>query len=208
MTVTALDEPYRAARDHRAGIEWWEDHGWPPLPLPLLIAVLLVAVLTVAAVRVNYAATYQPLYFGTGAVGPATFDLFKPVSDKFAVTRWLVIAKPGETATFEYGVENNGSDPVTIYDVPTSPDDYIYVSMGWESIREHGQHHALPVVVRPHETVELLLSIRKPACDPNGADYTINHLLIHYRAFGFSHILDSPLYGNTTAPIEVCWYQR
>jgi hypothetical protein len=199
MAATALEVPLSA------DVRRYSKHRLSDWVRPSTIGLLLVGVLAAAGARIGYAATYQPLSFGTGGYGPFTYDGFKPVSDGFATTRWLVVAKPGTTATFEYGIDNNGDDPVTIYDVPSSPDDFVAVSMAWASFRDERKVHKLPVVVPPHGVVELLLSIRKPVCPGNGMGATIDSLTIHYRAFGFSHIIEEPLFGTSVAPIEVCW---
>lgn len=204
MGVTALEAHVRT--DRSAGLDWWDNHGWPPVPLPILMVIVLVAVLAGGAARISYAATYQPLEIGTGAIGPATGEGFKPISDGFETTRWLLVAKPGTTATFEFGVYNNGSDPVTIYDAPQSPDDPVVISMAWAPFRDGVQPRRLPVVVRPHQLVELRLSIRKPTdCPGNGMGAEINSLTIHYGAFGFNHSIEAPMVGDGFAPIEVCY---
>ncbi|MDQ1684258.1 MAG: hypothetical protein QOC82_995 [Frankiaceae bacterium] len=200
MTTAALDRPRIDA------VQWWRDHGWPPIPLPLVIGVLLVAVLAAAGARIDYAATYQPLQFG-GSFGPVTPDSLDAVSDGFDTTRWLVVGAPGAIATLEYGLRNTGSDPVTVYDVPSDPYDPVKLSMGWATLRDPTPR-ALPVVIPPHGSVELLLSIRNPVCQPNGGHYSLDHLVVHYRAFGFSHTLDQPLYGFGMAPIEICAHRH
>lgn len=198
MTATVVDLPLSA------DIRRYSKHRLSDWLRPWTIGLVLAAVLAGAAARIVYAVTYQPLYFGTGSYGPFTFDGFKPVSDGFATTRWLLVAKPGTRATFEYGIDNNGDDPVTIYDVPPDPYDPVALSMAWAPLTNERAVHKLPVVVPPHGVVELLVSIRKPACNGDGG-MTIDSLTIHYRAFGFSHAIDEPLFGDAVAPIEVCW---
>jgi len=199
--VAALEAPVRTNR--AAGLDWWDNHGWPPVPLPILMVMALVAICAIAVARVDYAVTYQPLRFGNGAYGPVSG--FEAVDDGFATTRWLLVAKAGATGTFEYGVYNDGDDPVTIYDVPQPTDDVVYTSMAWATMQDRDDVHKLPVVVPPHKTVELLFSVRKPPCPGNGVGMTIDSLVVHYRAFGVSHAVDLPLSGFSVAPIEVCW---
>jgi len=207
VAATSLDLPAWADRGNPPGINLWSRGAWPRIPFPVLVAVLLVAVLGAASARIAYAATYQPLSFGGGSYGPFNGSGLKPLNDGFGTSRWVVVAKPGAMATFMYAIENDGDDPVTIYDVPDSPDDFIYTSMAWtplEQFEPDSTPHRLPVVVRPHQTIELLLSIRVPECAKDSGSYEINSLTIHSRAFGFSHTISLPLYGNTVEPIVSC----
>jgi hypothetical protein len=176
----------------------------PRIPAPFVIGLLIVGVLAGAAVRIDYAARYQPIVFEGGSFGPAS-DGWKPVSDGFATTRWLLTAKPGTTSTFAYAITNSGADPVTIYDVPASPNDWIYESHGWSPVDEPYEVHQLPVVLHPHQAVEFLFSIRKPVCPGPGGRTEIGAIPIFYRAFGFSHMLLMPLSRDGMEPIEVCW---
>ncbi len=204
MAVTFLEVPFRADVVYRDRLRWRR----PRWLLPVVISLLIVGVLGGSAARITYAATYQPLAFDSGDYGPQSAG-WKPVNDGFETTRWLLTAKAGATATFAYGIENRGSDPITIYDVPDAPGDWIYTSWRWASTLYYSPAiHRLPAVVAPHQTIELLYSIRKPACQPDTADTEINALVVHYRAFGFSHTLTAPMVGRTLEPIEVCWHQR
>jgi hypothetical protein len=199
VTATAVEAPLRA------DIRRYSKHQLSDWVRPFTIGLVLVAVLAGAGARIGYAATYQPLEFGSGGYGPFTADAFKPVSDGFETTRWLLVAKPGTTATFEYAIANNGDDPVTLYDVPPAPDDWIQTSMAWEPLRNGATVQKLPVVIKPHQSVELLYSIRKPSCAGEAGFTTLESVTLHYRAFGFSHTVEEPLQGWNVQPIVVCW---
>ena len=131
MAVTALEVPLRA------DVRRYRKDRLPAWVRPLTIGVLLVAVLAAAGARIHYAATYQPLQFGSGTYGPYGSAGWKGVSDGWEVTRLLLVAKPGTTATYQYGIVNTGDDPVTIYDVPNDPKDWIYTSMAWTTRRPY-----------------------------------------------------------------------
>jgi hypothetical protein len=62
---------------------------------------------------------------------------------------------------------NSGSDPVTIYDVPDSPTDWMYMAYAWAPLN-FDDSHTLPVVIPPHKAIQLLFSIRKPVCPGPG----------------------------------------
>lgn len=199
MAVTSLEVPFRADVVHRQ--RHWR---WPRWLLPFTIGLLVVGVLAGSAARIAYAATYQPLVFEGGSSGPVTGG-WKPVSDGFATTRWLLTAKPGTTATFEYAITNTGNDSVTLYAIPESPSDWLYTSYSWATVDDQSDAHPLPVVLHPHQAVEYLLSIRKPTtCSPGGGT-TVNGLVVPVRAFGFTHTLAVPLWQIGAEPIEVCW---
>lgn len=201
--MTALEVPYRA------DIRRYSKHRLSDWVRPLTIGLLLVAVLAGAGARIGYAATYQPLDF-SGTFGPVTTQGWKSVSDGFAVTRMLLVAKTGTTATYEYGVQNQGDYPVTLYDVPDDPQNWIYTSLAWRPFQDYeGDGQKLPVVIKPHQIVELLFSVRKPACAPNTAETSIQGLVVHYRVFGFDHTLESPSGGGDLfPPIMLCWDPR
>jgi hypothetical protein len=198
VAVTSLEVPLRADLGR-----WdrWRWH-WPRAAVPVLMALVLLGVLAGAGARIDYAANYQPLELG-GSFGPASAGV-RPVNDGFETTRWLLTAKPGATGTFAYGVYNNGSDPVTIDGVAASSYGWISTSARWAPFPHQTDAHALPVVVPPHQYVELLFSIRKPTCPGHGGRDEIRRLAINTRAFGFTHTVALPLSGDL-APIEVCW---
>lgn len=204
MAVTSLEVPLRA--DARRRTTW--HFRLPRWALPALMALCLLGVLATAGARISYAANYAPLKFEGASFGPRTAG-FKPVGDGFATTRWLLTAKPGATATFQYGLTNSGSDPVTIYDVKEPPSDWLYMSYGWSSATVYGDDpHKLPVVLQPHQSIEFLLSIRQPPCALDTALTEIRALYIRYGAFGFTHDLIAPMVGEPLEPIEVCWQSR
>lgn len=205
MAVTSIEVPFRADVGR-----WSRWH--PRLPrwaLPVAMALVLIGVLATAAMRIDYAANYQPLMFeGGGTVGPASAGL-KPVNDGFEVTRWLLTAKPGTMATLAYTLANTGSDPVTVYDIPESPKYWIYTTYAWAPAMDFsGAHKQLPVVIAPHQAIELLFSIRQPPCKADSGREEINALVVNYRAFGFSHTMVAPFGAIGFEPIEVCWDQH
>ena len=202
MTVTSPEVRYRV------DLGRWDRWRWhiPWEALPFVIPLLLIGVLAAAGARIAYAATYQPLTFDAGgAFGPVTG--LTPMTDGFATTRWLVTAKPGATATFAYTLTNSGSDPVTIYDLPGDPDDFVRISYAWAPAFDYGPARKLPVVIPAGKAIQLLLSIRNPICHNDGGFYSLDSLDVHYRAFGFSHVFEAPLSGRTLQPIEICWHK-
>jgi len=203
VTVTPAEVPYRV------DLGRWDRWRWhiPWEALPFVIPLLLIGVLAAAGARIAYAATYQPLTFdATAMYGPVSG--LTEVSDGFETTRWLVTAKPGATATYTHTLTNTGPEAVTLYDVPDSPDDFVYTSYAWAPAFANGPAHKLPVVIPAGKAIQLLFSIRKPVCGPDGGATEIAGLTLHYRAFGFSHDLYMPLVGRDLQPFEVCWQQR
>jgi hypothetical protein len=204
VAVTSLEVPFRA------DLGRWSRWQWrvPWRALPVAIALLLLGVLAGAAARIDYAATYQPLTFeGGGMFGPVSG--LRPVNDGFETTRWLVTAKPGQSATFSYTLTNSGSDAVEIYDVPQASTDWIYMSYAWApALDTTGPPHKLPVVIPAHKSIQLLFSIRQPPCRADSARTEIGALVVRYRAFGFSHTIVSPMTGHGLEPVDVCWDHR
>lgn len=154
----------------------------------------------------RYAATYDP-GFGSNFSGPyrvagqPNVHLRETdIGDELYVT-----GPAGTTAQWITDLTNEGSHDVTIV---SFLDSGLITDVRWTPyvVRNGGNVFGVrlpprpfPATLAPNQTIRLLLTFRKPVCEPGG-QVTVDSLYLHWRALGVNHEYAMPLGGGGQPP--------
>lgn len=158
----------------------------------------------------RYAATYAPLGPGSffGPYGPGGRNVriqFTDLGDELYIN-----GPAGTEGQVITALENSGSHGVTIQrfvrdinmvtDVQWSP--YV-LRNGGNVYGESLPLRQLPASIPPHQTIRIVLTLRKPPCVPGGFENT-NYVTLHWYALGAHHDYDMPLSPDNSTTFVGC----
>lgn len=148
----------------------------------------------------RYAASYAPLQPGnfSGLYRTAANAHFHEFSTDLG-DEMYVSGPPGATVDLIVALENDGDHPVTVQrferldgvaDVRWSK----YVTRpGGNAFGEPLPLQALPAHLAAHQTIRLVMTLRRPHCGPDGGWGSTNAVTLYWEALGVHHAFDMPL---------------
>ena len=203
LTQEPLETPAAPTR------HWLRRH--PKLAAAAVLALLLVAS---GVGWLVYISTYQPIGLASSSVtGPE--PNVRIATDGLMSETYLIDSPPGQPATVEYTLANNGPFAITI--TPQHPLSWMvfHVTYGWALLPATGElppgthPHAMPFVVPPHRAVQLYVTVDRLTTDvcEKGSSIMIDSLPIAWKALGVHHVTTlhlSPLH-QSLQPIAACF---
>jgi hypothetical protein len=148
------------------------------------MTLLLVGVLAGAASRVAYVYSFQPIGAGSGGVGPTVWHgTVRIATDGLADTEYVLVGAPGSVGVIQYPLGNVSDKQVRVLGLGQGTP---ITALHWATMAEPYTPRSFPLTLKPHESFTLLVTVTKPACDPN-TTWVANGIPLRYQALGVTH---------------------